>query len=412
MEFDISRFRETFHQEADEHLAAMEAGLLQLESNPDEELLNGVSRGAHSIKGASRTFGFEDIARFTHALEGLLDRMRAGQVSPSPARIGLMLKALDTLRGLLEAARNGTAIPKEAAAIAQSLFVAQRAGDYRPDEPAPVRSQDSAVPCWRIRFAPSQDLLRQGMDPVLVLRELSRFGDVLQVDADLSRLPSLASLQPDTCYLAWNVRLASQATQSQIRDAFAFVEDGATLDIHREAAAGAVVPPSAPPSPRAMATTESGTIRVATGKVDRLIDLVGELVIAQSMASQVLSAFAPSDLARLQESFAEVERYTRELQSRLMGIRMLPIGSAFSRFPRLVRDLAAATGKQVALAIHGEETELDKSVVERMADPLTHLVRNAIDHGIEPTEDRIAAGKPGHRRHHPSRQPSGRQRGP
>jgi two-component system chemotaxis sensor kinase CheA len=301
-----------------------------------------------------------------------------------------MLKALDTLRGLLEAARK---IPKETATITQSLFVAQRAGDYRPEEPVPVRSRDNAAPCWRIRFVPSQDLLRQGMDPVLVLRDLSRLGEVLQMEADLSRLPSLASLQPDVCYLAWNVRLGSQAKESQIRDAFAFVEDGATLEIRLDAA-GVAAPSSVPPSPRAMAATESGTIRVATGKVDRLIDLVGELVIAESMASQVLLAFIPSDLARLQESFAEVERYTRELQSRLMGIRMLPIGSAFSRFPRLVRDLAAATGKQVALAIHGEETELDKSVVERMADPLTHLVRNAIDHGIETTEERIAEGKP------------------
>jgi two-component system chemotaxis sensor kinase CheA len=153
----------------------------------------------------------------------------------------------------------------------------------------------------------------------------------------------------------------------------------------------------APPPARAKAAvsgSESGTIRVATGKVDQLIDLVGELIIAQSMASQVLAAFQPADLARMQETFAEVERYTRELQERLMGIRMLPIGNAFSRFPRLVRDLAASTGKQVSLAIEGEETELDKSVVERMADPLTHLVRNAIDHGIEPSAERIAAGKP------------------
>jgi two-component system chemotaxis sensor kinase CheA len=394
MEFDISRFRETFFQEVEEHIAAMESGLLQLESNPDAELLNSIFRGAHSIKGASATFGFEDIARFTHALEGLLDGMRAGTTEPSPARINLMLKSLDTLRGLLNAARAGTGLPQETAAITQALLVAQQSGNDRSEDPPPVQSQDGPPACWRIAFVPSREVLRQGLDPVLVLRDLSRLGEVLQVEADLSRLPALAGLQPDLCYLAWNLRLVSQATEPQIRDAFAFAEDGATLEIRREPERGTGSPVSAPIPSRAGTATESGTIRVATGKVDKLIDLVGELMIAQSMASQVLATFGPTDLTRLQESFAEVERYTRELQSRLMGIRMLPIGSAFSRFPRLVRDLAAATGKRVALAVQGEETELDKSVVERMADPLTHLVRNAIDHGIEPPEERIAAGKP------------------
>jgi len=389
MEFDLSRFRDTFFQEADEHLGEMESGLLQLEGNPDPEILNAVFRGAHSIKGASGTFGFEDVAHFTHAMEGLLDRMRSGAVDPSAERIGLLLKSLDTLRRLLDAARSGAAAPPEAKQTSDSLLVAQRAGEYRPDAPVKVRAQDRAAAHWRVRFAPSPEILRQGMDPVLVLRDLGRLGKVVKVEVDLSALPPLASLEADNCYLAWRVELAAEAREAEIRDVFAFVEDGATIEIQRAAA------PEAPAArTRALAGTESGTIRVATGKVDKLIDLVGELIIAQSMASQVLEAFQPADLNRLQETFAEVERYTRELQERLMRVRMLPIGNAFSRFPRLIRDLAAATGKQVALQIEGEETELDKSVVERMADPLTHLVRNAFDHGIEPAEERAAAGKP------------------
>jgi two-component system chemotaxis sensor kinase CheA len=222
------------------------------------------------------------------------------------------------------------------------------------------------------------------------LRDLARLGEVVEVEADLSRLPALAGLQVDCCYLAWSMELASDRTEAEIRDAFAFVEEGAAIEIRRSNANDALPTPS---NNRTLPSAESGTLRVATGKVDKLIDLVGELIIAQSMASQVLAAFQPCDLARLQETFAEVERYTRELQERLMGVRMLPIGHAFSRFPRLIRDLAATTGKQVALQIEGEETELDKSVVERMADPLTHLVRNAIDHGIESAAERIAAGK-------------------
>ena len=389
MEFDISRFRETFFQEVEEHLGAMESGLLQLEGKPDPELLHAIFRGAHSIKGASGTFGFEDVAKFTHAMEGLLDRMRSGAIDPSAERIGLLLESLDTLRRLVEAARTGTEAPPEAACRTESLLAAQQTGEERVGAPAKVRAPEHGTASWMVRFAPSRELLRQGMDPVLILRDLARLGEVVKVTADLSALPSLADLQADCCYLAWNVELVSEAAEADIRDVFAFAEDGATIEIQRSAA-------QEPPAVRARAlpTGESGTIRVATGKVDKLIDLVGELIIAQSMVSQVLMAFQPSDLHRLQEIFAEVERYTRELQERLMGVRMLPIGNAFGRFPRLLRDLAAATGKQAALQIEGEETELDKSVVESMADPLTHLVRNAIDHGIEPTAERVAAGKP------------------
>jgi two-component system chemotaxis sensor kinase CheA len=391
MEFDISRFRETFFQEADEHLEEMESGLLQLERSSDPELLNAVFRGAHSIKGASGTFGFEDVARFTHAMEGLLDRMRGGAIESSAPRIGLLLESLDILRRLLEAARSGAAAPPETEQVTGALFVAQRAGESRPDAPVTVRAEDRAPAYWKVRFAPSPEILCQGMDPVLVLRDLARLGEVVKVEADLSRLPGLAGLQVDCCYLAWSVELASDRTEAEIRDAFAFVEEGAVIEIRRSTANDA---PATPNNTRTLPSTESGTLRVATGKVDKLIDLVGELIIAQSMASQVLAAFQPCDLGHLQETFAEVERYTRELQERLMGVRMLPIGHAFSRFPRLIRDLAAATGKQAALKIEGEETELDKSVVERMADPLTHLVRNAIDHGIESAAERIAAGKP------------------
>jgi two-component system chemotaxis sensor kinase CheA len=391
MEFDISRFRETFFQEVDEHLAEMESGLLRLEQTSDPEALNAVFRGAHSIKGASGTFGFEDVARFTHAMEGLLDRMREGAVEPSAPRIGLLLESLDTLRRLVEAARSGAAAPPETGQVTGSLLVAQGVGETQPDAPVRVRAEDRAPAHWQVRFVPSPKILCQGMDPVLVLRDLGRLGEVVRVECDVSRLPALARLEVDRCYLAWSMEIISNATEAEVRDTFAFVEEGAAVEIRRHAANDALPTHS---NTQTLPAAESGTLRVATGKVDKLIDLVGELIIAQSMASQVLAAFQPCDLGRLQETFAEVERYTRELQERLMGVRMLPIGHAFSRFPRLIRDLAAATGKQAALQIEGEETELDKSVVERMADPLTHLVRNAIDHGIESAAERMAAGKP------------------
>ena len=389
MEFDISRFRETFFQEADEHLAEMESGLLQLEGSTDPELLNAIFRGAHSIKGASGTFGFEDVARFTHAMESLLDGMRSDTVEPSAERVSLLLESLDLLRQLLDTARAGTQAPPELETATQALLAAQGPDEARVETATKVREQSRRAARWVVRFVPPQGILMQGLDPVLILRDLARLGEVLRIEADFSALPVLSDLQVDCSYLAWSMELASEATEADIRDVFAFVDDDATIDVRR------FVPrETAPARNRALPQSDSATIRVATGKVDQLIDLVGELIIAQSMASQVLTAFQPSDLSRLQENFAEVERYTRELQERLMGVRMLPIGNAFSRFPRLLRDLAATTGKQAGLSIEGEETELDKTVVERMADPLTHLVRNAIDHGIETAEERLAAGKP------------------
>ncbi|MEI9976934.1 MAG: Hpt domain-containing protein [Ignavibacteriota bacterium] len=417
MEFDINRFRETFFQEADEHLAAMESGLLQLEGNPDAELLNAIFRGAHSIKGASGTFGFDEVARLTHAMESLLDRMRSGDIDPSAERIGLLLESLDTLRRLLDAARAGLEAPSETERSVATLVAALGGGEDRPGAGPTDSAHDGDTAHWLLRFAPSAEILRQGMDPALILRDLARLGQVSNVEVDLSRLPGLSDLQVDCCYLAWSIDLETAAQEVEIRDVFAFAEDGARIEIRRRdgaAPVAQVAPAAQDPSARSntLSHGESGTIRVATGKVDKLIDLVGELIITQSMASQVLTAFKPSDLNRLQETFAEVERYTRELQERLMGVRMLPIGNAFSRFPRLLRDLAATTGKQVSLQIEGAETELDKTVVERMADPLTHLVRNAIDHGIESPEERIAAGKPPAGNHRAACSPSGRQRGP
>jgi two-component system chemotaxis sensor kinase CheA len=230
------------------------------------------------------------------------------------------------------------------------------------------------------------------MDPVLVLRSLSRLGEIVETRLERSRLPQLAALDPELCFLAWNLQLATDSRPEDIRDLFAFVEDGSEISIEEEIDVPEEGQPAAAPaaSPK---VRESSSIRVSTEKVDRLIDLVGELVIAQSMAAQILAAFHAGRLPELQEAFDGIERRTRELQERVMGIRMLPVGTVFSRFPRLVHDLSAASGKQITLEMTGEDIELDKGVVERLSDPLTHLVRNAIDHGIEPSTERHAAGK-------------------
>ena len=394
MKIDLDRFRDIFFQECEEHLATLESSLLALLETPDDlDLLNAVFRAAHSIKGSSATFGYERVSRFTHAMENLLDRMRGGLVPTTPQRVNLILEAVDMLRALLDAARTGETAEADPTTLTDLLTVAQRAGEFSRGTPPIVRSDDPNKPPAVIRFRPNPDILRQGMDPALVLRDLAHFGEVRQVTTDVSALPGLDRMDPESCWLAWEIHIVTDRRESELRDAFAFVEDGAELSIDIPRRQVRKQPNRPLQTTASNAASREGTIRVATGKVDKIIDLVGELVIAQSMAAQVLSDFSMSRLYELQTAFSDIERFTRELQQRVMGVRMLPVGTVFSRFPRLVHDLAASTGKRIAIDISGEDTELDKGVVESMSDPLMHLIRNAADHGLEMPDERITAGK-------------------
>ena len=412
MKIDLSRFRQTFFQEAAEHVNSMEALLLALTTgSSDPEALHAIFRAAHSIKGGSGTFAFDDITRFTHRLEELLDRMRQGQVEPSPARVELLLRACDVLRKLLAAADAGAAAPSETEPTMKELAVAERAGELIPGAEQNVRADDAKPPAagqttYAIHFSPSPAILREGMDPLLVLRELAELGTVEDVTADLRQLPDLSHLQPDICYLAWDIRLTTSKARSEIEDVFAFVEDGAQITITpvsgqseperpgTATTAASALPQSAVRANEQTQRHDSGSIRVGTEKIDQLINLVGELVIAQSMTLEIVHHFTPERLPELQAALKEVERNTRELQDRAMAVRMLPVATVFARLPRIVHDVAKASGKSIALETAGEETELDKSVLEALVDPLTHLIRNAADHGIESVEERRAAGKP------------------
>ena len=398
MQIDLNQFRDTFFQEAAEHLETMESALLALQTGrADSETLHAIFRCAHSTKAGAGTFGFEEMARFTHVLESLLDRLRNSEIPVTGPLVELLLHSVDVLRALVDAAARGDAPPPVWEEVLEEL---DRARGAQPGcGPAATNAEPqngAASGVWDIRFEPAPELFRVSLDPFLVLRDLAELGK-LTAKADLSRLPALEALDTETCYLSWRLRLETTAGLDQIRDAFAFCEDVATVSIEP---AGVPEAPAvqdetkAASQPGLRTTVREGSMRVATDKVDRLIDLVGELVIAQSMAAEIMNGFTPECLPRLQEAMSEMERHTRELQDRAMRIRMLPVGSVFSRFPRLVHDTAKALGKQVALEISGEETELDKSVVERIADPLTHLVRNAVDHGIEMPADRERAGKP------------------
>jgi len=408
MKIDLSRFRQAFFQEAIDHLNHMEAALLLLTTTPsDNEALNSIFRAAHSIKGASGTFGLDDITRFTHRLEELLDAMRQGRLQPDPTRVQLLLQACDVLRGLLATADAGSSPPAGMEPMLVKLTAAQRAGEFVPEAEHKLRKRD----CWgdpfgrktyAIHFQPSPSIFQEGMDPLLVLRELSELGAIEEITADLSQLPALGDLKFDISYLSWDLRFTTEKQRPEIQDVFAFVEDGAQIKIDLVAGSGEVATGETAAKDIGTANRrgaeaqrhDSASIRVATEKVDELINLVGELVIAQSMTVEIANHFVLERLPELQAALIEVGRNTRELQERVMAVRMLPVGSIFARLPRIVYDIAGASGKSIAINWTGEETELDKSVLEGMMDPLTHLVRNAADHGIETCEQRRAAGKP------------------
>ena len=421
---DITRFHATFFEESRENLAAMEAGLLDMESGGGGgDTIHVVFRAAHSIKGGSATFGFTAIADLTHLLETLLDEARSGKRTLDGVAISALLGSVDALRMLLAAAEHGDAIdqPMLARARAELERLLSGAGEAPAAQAAPAAAKPaaSAEPQgWSISFEPERSLFLSGNDPLRMLRELGQLGE-LKVACRDDALPPFQELDPFEAWLAWDLQLIGNVKRSAIEDTFAWVEDQCTLNIAPLAAdAAAPAPvvadpaptPASPVAPAPVAAAEPAaagaaggaarhdavetTIRVAVDKVDALINLVGELVITQAMLAQRSAELDPGLHEQLLAGLGQLDRNTRDLQEAVMSVRMLPVDFAFSRFPRMVRDIASRLGKKVNLKTSGEGTELDKGVIEKIVDPLVHLVRNAIDHGLETTEQRIAAGKP------------------
>ena len=469
MSDEFAQFQEAFFEEAAEHLAIVEEGLLALEQHPkDLELLAKIFRSAHSIKGASGMFGFNAVTQFTHKMETLLDLLRNGEKAVSPSIADLLLKSTDCLKTLIEAVKSGVAVDDE---VVQRL-AAELASASGAQAPVVPQKQSIAAPTqsehqersYLIKWTPPEWLFKRGLDPLQVIKELNGLGELSSVTLDMSRVPDLAEIDPEKCYLSWELQLLTGKDLKTIEAAFEFVREDSTLVIEeREALSakretsesghdtrftnddqraedgapkplGAILVESGVVSPAVLEQalsqqkrvgeilveqkvvtpqqveqalqkqkqqesaaqtkkTDTASIRVDTAKIDKLINLVGELVITQSMLSDLGARFEIKQLPVLLERVAQLERNTREIQERVMGIRMLPIGTAFSRFPRLVRDLSTKAGKKIQLVLSGEETELDKTVIESIGDPLTHLVRNSADHGLEPPEERLDNNK-------------------
>ena len=447
-----------FFAECEESLAAAEQGLAACKAGThDDDTVNAVFRAVHSIKGGAGAFGHLALQAYTHTLETLLSDVREGTVPITATLVDLLLRALDALsdhvaatRGLGETPDDRALQAEMTAAMADSAqqghgsvdqASVDKAGGPPPTRPEPADSEggdddfdfdamldsitgafdppadaQAPAPALFAKVRPHAGAMRNGSEPLLMLRDMLDLG-ARCVECDVSAVPALDTIEAGTGYLGWCFVLPAAVGEAAVRDIFDFVGDECALafgedapmpamratapratpapgaqtaplpaepaPLRGEAATGA---PPAPPAPPAMGQS----IRIELGKLDKLIDAVGELVIAQAMMAQRLAG----DGLAVTEELTLLEGLTRDIQESAMAIRAQPIGSVFSRVPRILRELTTSTGKHLRLDVSGETTELDKTVIERLGEPLTHLIRNAVDHGIEPAAERLAAGKP------------------
>jgi len=415
MTVDLEQFHQVFFEESFEGLDIMESGLMGLDlGNADSEEINTIFRAAHSIKGGSGTFGFTEIAEFTHIMETLLDEMRDGRRQVTREAVDSLLKSVDVLRMMLGSVQDHTDTDQNQIQVQLKDLERILAGDEAVKVASDSSAQDAVdigkIEGWNIKFIPDAEMMQTGNDPLRIIRELSELGE-MELRTNTGKLPSFDDLKPEDCYLSWDITLHGDITEEILNDIFLWVEDECSLELKPviaestttaveeekteivEAAAVEVVAEKNKASEAKKSAPAASSIRVGIDKIDDMINMVGELVITQSMLSLLGEEFSLDKLEKLQDGLAQLERHTRELQESVMLIRMLPISFSFSRFPRLVRDLSANLGKKIVLQMSGENTEIDKTLIEKIGDPLVHLVRNSLDHGIEMPEDRIAAGK-------------------
>lgn len=358
----VPNLAQTFLVEAEDLLTQVEEIALDLEpGKPGGEAVNQLFRAFHTIKGSGAMCGFEDVAAFTHNVETTLDGFRSTGSPVTAGLVKLVLAAKDDIKGML-------------------------AGG-----PAPAAATAPSSSSWRIRIRLNPGVLKTGGNPRLLLRELEELGEC-RATACWADVPSLHAIDPHACYLRWDVQLTTEKGEDAIRDVFLFVEDGSEITVEnmKEGIRSDRDEPALPEPPVKSSTPEA-TVRVPSAKLDRLVNLVGELVMNQSRLAQAASGLEAPHLAAPVE---EIERLVSELRETVLGIRMMPIGVTFHRFKRLVHDLSAELGKEIELVTDGAATELDKTVLDQLGDPLVHLIRNSVDHGIEPARERLSAGKP------------------
>ncbi|MDK1377978.1 MULTISPECIES: chemotaxis protein CheA [unclassified Sinorhizobium] len=489
---DMNEIKEIFFQECEEQLAELESGLLKLnDGDRDPETVNAVFRAVHSIKGGAGAFGLDDLVSFAHVFETTLDCVRSNRLEPNQDVLKVMLKSADVLADLTNAARDGGSVdqarsrqlikelealangelprasaaepaPKAEASVPAAVVsppvneegfqpVAFSFEDFEADEPALIEGT-----CYEIVFRPKSELYAKGNDATLLLRDLSRLGE-MSIHCDKDGLPPLDGMNPEEAYFSWKISLKTDKGEEAIRSVFEFAEWDCDLDIalaggcavdageelpmqpvpfdlsmldeapagsadgeeqiatrDRDAAVSAAetasnvlqmaqssnrAPAEAQRNAAAAAAAQQAasaatpTIRVDLDRVDRLINLVGELVINQAMLSQSVIENDTNGTSSINMGLEELQQLTREIQDSVMAIRAQPVKPVFQRMSRIVREIADMTGKSVRLVTEGENTEVDKTVIDKLAEPLTHMIRNAVDHGLETPEKRLAAGK-------------------
>ncbi len=412
---------QVFRTEAAELFEQIEAGLLDLLHNlSNQDQIDAVFRGLHTLKGSGAMFGFDALAAFTHHCETAFDRVRKGEVAATAELVACVLEAQDHMKVLVDQPHGGHEEAGDRLLAKLQATVGGHSGGtvVAPPLAAPVPAATTAKgTTYNLRFRLPDNAMANGTNPLGLLDELRELGDC-HVAADLSTVPALDEIAPSDLHVGWNVTLTTEQPRSAIDDVFIFVMDDMELTIEETAAAAALpsVPePAAAPSPAAVSPASAPpaqpphpdqahpagasdarhakaaeNLRVPAERLDELMDRVGELVIAQSRLSQLASSSADIQLRSVSE---DVERLSGELRDTMMVLRMVPVTQLFGRFRRLVHDLARETGKMIELEFEGESTEVDKTVMERLADPLVHLVRNSVDHGLELPDERAAAGK-------------------
>ncbi|WP_312360803.1 chemotaxis protein CheA [Ensifer sp.] len=497
---DMNEIKEIFFQECEEQLAELESGLLKLnDGDRDPETVNAVFRAVHSIKGGAGAFGLDDLVSFAHVFETTLDCVRSNRLDPGPEVLKVMLKSADVLADLTNAARDGGSVDearsrqliKELEALAngevlQASAAPEPVAKAAPVAVAPVVNDEGFqpvafsfdafeadepalldMPTYEIVFKPKSDLYAKGNEATLLLRDLSRLGE-MSIHCDMDALPALDRLSPESAYFAWKISLKTDKGEDAIRTVFEFAEWDCDLEVtlvagdaaapgeelpmqpvpfdlsilddepavsvgvieeeeqlaaqqeirdaavsaaatasnvlqmaqsatrapaEKSAGAAASAAAQSAAAQQAAASAATPTIRVDLDRVDRLINLVGELVINQAMLSQSVVENDANGTSSINMGLEELQQLTREIQDSVMAIRAQPVKPVFQRMSRIVREIADMTGKSVRLITEGENTEVDKTVIDKLAEPLTHMIRNAVDHGLETPEKRLAAGK-------------------
>jgi two-component system chemotaxis sensor kinase CheA len=397
----------TYLQEAEELIAVIEQSALSLGESGGAEEINQLFRAFHTIKGSGAMFGFDGVASFTHHVESMLEKARSGALAASPRLVDLVLKAVDHIRELLAGSTGDGPHPPPNETLIAAIEEFANGGPATdrgiPEEVAPEADRaPTGEQSWRIQFRPSPTLFACGGNPIALFRQLGKLG-VREVTAHTEDVPALDVMIPDRCYVWWTLTLRTAATENDIRDVFIFVEDDSKLEIQcvlAEPKPDAGLPQESPEDEprlapaaarRAPDGAKESTVRVPSERLDRLVNLVGELVMNHSRLAQ---AALRHDAPELSNPIQELERLVAELRDDVLGIRMLPIGTLFGRFTRLVHDLSAQLGKEAGLVTAGAETELDKSILDQLGEPLVHCLRNCLDHSVEPPEERVAKGKP------------------